>query len=131
MVTQVERIAGRRVVDAEINADPITIYPERRVKIDDNAGGWYWSDWLPVNDPDGYEVLITTAKRRLGDMTIGTELGDVVRSPYIVVARHDVDLRRDDRFLWNDDLFQVMGVQIKDEVQVTAQVDYFGGAHNA
>lgn len=129
MVTQTERVVGRRVVNAEIKADPITIIPERRVKIDDGAGGWKWSDWVPVEE-EGYEVTITTAKRRLADMIAGTELGNVVRAPYVVIARHDTDLRRGDRFTWNGDMFEVQAVQIKTEVEVIAQVDYFGGAHN-
>lgn len=130
MVSQTEKIVARRVVNAEIKADPIIIFPERRTKINDGAGGWKWSNWVPVTT-DGFEVLITTAKRRLADMIAGTELGDVVRAPYVVIARHDVDLQRDDRFTWNGDVFTVTGVQIKTDVEVVAQVDYFGGVNNA
>jgi hypothetical protein len=126
MVTQVERVMGRRQVDAEINSDPIIIFPERRTKIEDGAGGWTWSTWTPVTE-QGFEVAITTAKRRLSDMIVGTELGDVVRAPYIVIARHDVDLRRDDQFDWNGDRFYVCGIQIKTDVQITAQIDYLAG----
>jgi hypothetical protein len=127
MVTLAERIMGRRQVEAEIKSDPVNITISRRTKVDDGAGGWTWSNPTTL---DPQEVTITTAKRRLSDMLQNTELGDVVRAPYVVIARHDADIRRDDEFLWNGDHFKVISTQIKTEVQLTAQIDYLAGAHN-
>ena len=122
-----ELLMARRQVHAEILSDPVIITPVRRSQIADGSGGWRWSaptPQLPI------QVLIAPAKRRLSDMLVNTELGDVPNYPYIVLARHTADLRRDDTFVWNGDEFEVKSIHIKTQVSITAQVDYFGGTHN-
>lgn len=129
-MSNVERVMARRQVHMEIKSDPVRITLMRRTKIDTPDGGWKWSDEaLPVTKVP-VEVLIMPAKRRLSEMTVNTELGDVVEYPFILLGRHDLDVQRDDEFQWNGDAFQVKTVYIKDEVSHTVQVDYFGGAHN-
>lgn len=115
---------ARRQVDAEIKADPITIIPHRKTKIADGAGGWTWSPPLPQEPITG---TLIPAKRRLTDMLVNTELGDVVNAPYVFLAPSGSDLKRQDTFTWNDDEFVVTQKVIKTEVSITASVDYVGG----
>jgi hypothetical protein len=120
---------ARRQVQAEINSDPVEILPSRRTKVDDGAGGWrYAGPPTPIDKP--LRVLIAPAKRRLSDMVVNTELGQVIDYPYIVLARHDADIERDDTFFWQGEEYQVKSIHIKTEVSKVAQVDYFGGNQN-
>lgn len=123
-MSTVERLMARRQVEAEIKTDPVEIIVTRRTKVSDGAGGWRWGPPTPM---PAQEVLITPAKRRLSDMLVNTELGQVVDYPYIILARHNADLKRDDVFFWQGDQFQVQTIHIETEVSITAQVDYFGG----
>lgn len=127
-LSHVELITARRQVNAEINADPVDVELRRRTKINDGAGGWKWSDFVPLK---AQEVTIIPAKRRLSEMLVNTELGDVVHAPYIILGRHNFDVQRGDRFTWNGDDFVVKEVAIKIEVAKTCPVDYFGGGTNA
>lgn len=127
---QIERLMARRQVDAEIKTDPIDIVVYRKPKVADGAGGWRWGPPTPVNGGRPQTVLIAPAKRRLSDMLVNTELGDVVDYPYIIVAKHDAELQRGDLFTWNGDKFEVKTVHIKTEVSTIAQVDYYAGATN-
>ena len=119
---------SRRQVDAEIKADPVDIILMRKTKVADGAGGWKWSDEAPLRPQ---QVTIVPAKRRLSDMLVNTELGDVVNAPYIVLGRYTLDIQRGDHFTWNGDDFKVDQVAIKEEVSKTCPVVYFGGTHNA
>ncbi len=119
---------ARRQVDAEIKADPVTIILTRKPKLADGAGGWTWGTEVPQPP---LTVRITPAKRRLSDMLQNTEIGDIVRSPYVVLGYHDANIQRDDTFQWNGDTFVVKSTEVKNEVQTLAQVDYLGGTHNA
>lgn len=128
-LSEVERLMGRRQVDALIKSDPAVIHPLRKTKIPDSSGGHRWSDPTPIAEP--LEVLIAPAKRRLSPMMVNTELGNVVEYPYIVLARHNADLNPDDIFTWEGDEFEVKSIHIKTQVSITAQVDYYGGTKNA
>lgn len=123
----VERVMARRQVNAEIRTDPVEVSMIRRTKVEVPGGGWRWS--APTPQPK-IEVLIMPAKRRMSDMQVNTEMGDIVDYPFILLARHDADIRRDDEFVWEGDRFEVMQIHIKEEVSVTAMVDYYGGAKN-
>lgn len=118
---------ARRQVNALILTDPVDIIPIRETKISDGAGGWIASDPTP-REP--IQVLIAPAKRRLSEMLVNTELGFVVKYPYIVLARHLADLEQEDIFFWEGEKFQVKSLHIKTQVSITAQVDYFGGTKN-
>lgn len=128
VMSPVERIMSRRQVNAEILSDPVKIIPHRKQKVDDGAGGWTWSPPVPFN----YEVqvLIAPAKRRLSDFHVNSELGPITLYPFILLARHTADLKKNDTFKWNDDLFRIESIYIKTEVSITAQIDYLGGTHN-
>lgn len=119
---------ARRQVQAEIQTDPVDIIPTRKTKVKDGSGGWRWSPPTPIDEPQ--TVLIAPAKRRLSDMIVNTELGNVVDYPFILVAKHDADIEQDDTFSWNGEQFQVKSIHIKTEVSKIVQVDYFGGNTN-
>lgn len=128
MKNPVELLMERRQIDALINADPSLITPLRKSRVSAPGGGWRWADNPTPIGP--YEVLIAPAKRRLSDMLVNTELGDVTQYPYIVVARHTAVLKKDDTFVWQGETFVVKSIHIKTSVSVTAQVDYLGGNRN-
>ena len=122
-----ERLMHRRQVNAEIKADPVMITPERRTKTSDGAGGWIFGSYEPQSP---VEVLIMPAKRRMSDMLVNTELGDVVDYPFWMLARHDADIQPKDKFTWAGDVYEVRQVHIKMEASITAGIDYYGGTKN-
>lgn len=128
VMSRVERIMARRQVDAEIRTDPIQVAIIRRPKIDTLDGGWRWGVDITLSP---ITVLIMPAKRRMGEMTVNTDMGEVVNYPYILLGYYSDDIIRDDSFYWNGDRFQVKTLHIKDQVSKTAQIDYFGGINNA
>lgn len=122
-----ERLMHRRQVDAEIKADPVMILPRRRTKVSDGAGGYTYTDYVPQQE---IEALIMPAKRRMSDMRVNTELGDVVDYPFWLLTRHSSNLKPGDLFDWAGDVLEVKQVHIKVEASITAQVDYYGGVKN-
>ncbi len=118
---------ARRQVEAFIKADPVAIIPLRKQKIDDGAGGWIYT---PPQPRTPITATIVPAKRRLADFTVNTELGDLTKYPFILLARAGEDLERDDTFLWRGDLFEVKSIYIETDISTTAQIDYFGGESN-
>jgi hypothetical protein len=127
MVSTTERIMARRQVQATIKADPVKIIPIRVTKVSDGAGGWTESPPTPKKPITG---TIVPAKRRLSNMLTNTELGDVLRAPYIFLGPHDADLRRGDTFDWNGSDFEVKELELKEEISVTAQIDYVKGSQH-
>ena len=123
VVEQVERIMARRQINALILADPIDIILTRRAKVPVPGGGWRFGPPAPL---DPQQVTIIPFKRRMSDALVGTELGEVVDLPYVVVGRHDLDIQRGDIFIYNGDKFEVKNVDLKTEVRTAAHVDYYG-----
>jgi hypothetical protein len=127
MVSAAERLMSRRQVQAMIKADPVTIIPIRTTKVDDGAGGWLPSTPTPVKPITG---TIVPAKRRLSNMLTNTELGDVLRAPYIFLGPHNADLLKGDIFAWDGNDFEVQELELKEEIGITAQIDYVKGPQN-
>jgi hypothetical protein len=127
MVSALERMMGRRQIEAMIMSDPVDIVISRRERIAVSGGGWRWGTPV-VLEPQ--QVTLTPFKRRMSDFVVGTELGNVTSGAYVVVGRYDLDIRRADTFELNGEEFEVRQVDVKDEVRKAAIVDYFG-ADNA
>lgn len=123
-MNRTELLMARRQVQAEISSDPVVITPIRKTKINTPDGGWRWS---PPTPQGAITVLIMPAVRRLGDMLVNTELGEVPDYSYVVLAPHTADLKRDDIFYWEGQEFEVKSIHIKTQVSLTALVDYYGG----
>jgi hypothetical protein len=64
------------------------------------------------------------------EFLVSTELGDVPDLPYTILGRHDFDVKKGDWFTWEGDKFEIITIDIKQEVRVAAHADYFGGAKN-
>lgn len=127
VMSPTERLMHRRQVDAEIKADPVMITPRRREEVADGAGGSTYTDYVPQQDT---EVLIMPAKRRMSDMKVNTELGDVIDYPFWLLARHNANIKPGDLFDWAGDVFEVRQIHIKVEASITAGIDYYGGTKN-
>lgn len=119
---------ARRQVAAMINSDPIDIILTRTPKVPDGAGGFVKG---PPAVLPSQKVAIHPFKRRFSEMLTNTEMGDIVDYPYVIVGFPDLDIKRDDVFTWQGDQFKVHDVDIKVDVRVKAQVDYYGGTSNA
>lgn len=126
-MSHTEKIMSRRLVQAHIQADRVTITLLRNGRVSDGAGGWISTASVPQTP---FDAAIIPAKRRLAEFMINTELGDLPKYPFILLAPHDTDIRREDTFYWQGDLFEVQSVYIKTDVSTTAQIDYFGGDNN-
>lgn len=122
-----ELIMARRQINALIQSDPTQIVLTRTTMVADGAGGFKKGPQV-VLDPQ--TITIVPFKRRMSEMLINTELGDVVEYPYIVLGYPTLDIQREDTFTWNGDSFSVHAVDIKQDVRVSAAVDYTGGRTN-
>ena len=123
-----ELLMARRQIAALINSDPVDIILTRTPKVPDGAGGFVKGP--PITLPK-QTVAIHPFKRRFSEMLTNTEMGDIVDYPYVVLGFPDLDIKRDDVFTWQGDTFKVHDLDIKVDVRVKAQVDYFGGVSNA
>lgn len=124
---QVERIMARRQISALISEDPVDIVLIRSEDIPDGAGGFRTGPPTPLAPQ---RVTILPFKRRMSELVIATEMGDVIDYPYAVVGMYNLDIKRDDEFTWNGEHFVVHAIDVKTEVRTTAQVDYKGGPKN-
>lgn len=118
---------ARRQIRALISEDPINLVLHRRTEIPDGAGGFKKGPSTPL---PAQRVTILPFKRRMSELIIATEMGDVVDYPYAVVGMYNLDIKRDDEFDWDGEHFVVHAVDVKTEVRTTAQVDYKGGPKN-
>jgi hypothetical protein len=110
-----------------IDSDPIEINITRTPKVPDGAGGFVKGTPVTLSKQT---VAIHPFKRRFSEMLVNTEMGDVVDYPYVVLGRPGLDIQRGDTFTWQGDQFVVHTVDIKVDVRVKAQVDYYGGTSN-
>lgn len=127
VVSHTELIMARRQIAAMIRSDPTKLVLYRTSDVPDGAGGFIKGPSTPLVVQT---VLFLPFKRRMSEFLINTELGDLPDLPYVIVGYPDLDIRRDDEFWLNGDHFSVRTVDIKQQVRVAAQVDYFGGASN-
>ena len=119
---------ARRQVDAMINADPVSIQLRRREKIPLTGNSWRWGPEVTLAPQ---QALLVPFKRRLSEMLVNTELGDLVELPYVLLGRYNLDAQKDDRFTWNGDEFTLKSKDIGEpEVKAVFIVDYFGGETN-
>lgn len=124
----VELIMSRRQIQAMIDADPIEVILWRRTKEKTAANGWKWTDPQPL---PAQKVRITPFKRRLTDILTNTELGEVVNAPYVLLGRHDADVKREDVFEWAGRKFVIDSFDIAEpEVKTAALVQFHGGGNN-
>jgi len=126
-VSRIERVMGRRQIEALILADPIDIVLIRREKIPAPGGGWRWGPSTPL---DPQQVTLIPFKRRMTEFLVNTEMGEVPDLPYVLVGRWNLDIERDDTFTYNGDQFEVKTIDIKEEIRIAAQVDYYGAKNN-
>lgn len=127
VLSHTERIMARRQIDALIRSDAVDIVLNRKTKVDDGAGGWKYGPSTPLKSQT---VAIIPLKRRMTEFLINTELGDLPQLPYVIIGYPDLDVEKDDTFTWQGDKFTVETIDIKQDVRIAAQVDYWGGAIN-
>lgn len=125
MVDLVERIAGRRQVEQMIKDDPITVVFHRRERVAVHGGGWRWGS-ESARPPQ--EIALIPFKRRMTDFLVNTELGEVVNLPYVFVGRWNLDVEQDDWFTYGGDKYVIHTIDLKTEIRISGQVDYFGRA---
>jgi hypothetical protein len=131
-------IAERRQIAAIIRSDSVDVVLMRRPKIPTPDNSYKWGPAVPVykaSTPDNpnqpQKGALIPFKRRLVDMLINTELGEVEKVPYTLVLPHDADIQRDDRFTLEGKEWVVRWIDIKHQVRITAGVDYLGGDPHA
>jgi len=120
-------VMERRQIAALIRSDPVEIILHRREKITQPGGGWAWGPETPL---EPQTVALVPFKRRMTEFLVATEIGEVPDLPYTVLGYHDLDIEPKDWFLWQGDKFEVITVDIKQQVRIAAHVDYFGGTTN-
>lgn len=123
VMSQVERVMERRQIDAMINADPIMVTFRRRDKVEIHGGGWRFGAENPLPPQ---EITLIPFKRRMVEFLVNTELGDVPDLPYVLLGRWNLDIQQKDWFLYGGDKFEVQTVDLKQEIRIAAQIDYFG-----
>ncbi len=107
----------RRVLDAYIAADPVTVSLVRYPRVDDGAGAW--RKGTPVNVAPQIMRLIPY-KRRLTNLTDHTADGDIPNVQYSLVATPGVDVKRWDEWFYNGTWFKVMGIEPKTQIRALA-----------
>lgn len=127
-VSNVERIMARRQINRMIEDDRVTVTFTRRERLSAPGGGWRWGNPRTL---DPQEAGLIPFKRRMSDFVINTELGQVIDGAYVLLGRHDFDVKREDTFELNGERFRVKQVDVKTEIRVSAIIDYDGGPLNA
>lgn len=118
---------ARRQIWGIIQSDPVSIAFLRRPKVKTADGGWAYGEEIVISPQT---VTLIPMKRRMSQILVNTEMGDLPDYPYILIGRHDLVIERGDKFLHDGNRFEVISFDIKDEVRVAAQVDFEGGIRN-
>lgn len=74
-------------------------------------------------------VTVIPFKRRMSEIVMNTESGDVVSGDYVILGEDDLDIRREDTFTISSEHFRVIHVDLKTEVRKSALVEYYGGSN--
>lgn len=124
MLLATERLMARRQIAELIRRDATVIHIQRKVKIPNTeTGGWVWGD--PVTLPP-QTVAFIPFKRRMTEYMVDTQYGNVPDLPYVVIGSPELDIAIGDTFIVDDECFEVKELDIKREVRIAAQVDYYG-----
>ena len=128
MVTnRVEILMGRRQVNRLLHDEGIVISFSRQPKLQVAGGGWRLG--APV-DVVPQLVALIPFKRRMSEVLVNTELGNIENLPYVLIGTHLLNIERDDRFAWDGDEYQVKSVDPKNQdIRIAAIVDYFGASN--
>lgn len=106
---QTELIMRRRNVLAFIKADPISLVitrPGAPLK-NNETGGYIKSDdtTLPPQ-----LARIVPNRRRYFPGLVNSEAGDIPKTDYLLLGMHDLDLAKEDTFVWMGEHYKVDGI---------------------
>lgn len=96
--------ARRKATEAVINLNPATIVLKRKARIPDGAGGW--KDGEIELPPQTVRLFISSLR---GTRETTSEGGQVAFQTLGLLARHDADIQRKDRFEYQGRSFTVTG----------------------
>lgn len=112
-------------MDDFIRSDPVNIVFKRSVTRTTTNGGFRED---PPQEVASQQVRLIPFKRRRYDYTHRTASGDIPVEQYELVGRWDIDIQRDDEFVYGGDNYKVISVEPKLEDRtrtdrVVAQVE--------
>ena len=103
--SRVELIARRRVVDAFIKADSVSISLYRPGEKVQTPSGGYTRQEPFILDPQ--EMAIIPSKRRYDKGIINSEAGSIIKSEYLLLCRHTANVKENDSFVWLGENYEV------------------------
>lgn len=121
MISPTELKIQRNLTALFIAADRIELTLNRRVSIEDGAGGHelIWQPLLPQT------VRMNPLQDRVGERV--TADGVQVAPSYMLIGGYDLDLQRFDRFTIDGRRYEVVFIQENRQYEVKGEVAYIGG----
>lgn len=122
-----ELVMRRRNVAEFVKANPFLITLKRKGSPTRTPAGGV----LPGTEttlPE-QEVRIVQNVRRYTSGIVNSEMGDVPKAMYLIVARHTLNIEEDDRFVWNGEHYVVTGIHKQRQESILATIDLYGPAN--
>lgn len=126
--TDIEVLMARRQIDEMIRRDAEYISFRRKTRIRTADNGWIEG---PEETLAPQQVSLIPFKRRMTEIMVNTEFGDVPDLPYVLLGRHNLNIQQYDTFTLRGEEFRVESIDIGEpDVKTAAHIDYFGGQTN-
>ena len=119
-----ELIMRRRQVRAEIDADPVVLEFTRKSTPTVSAAGGKLQGQPQKLPPQ--RAAIKLNKRRFNHGLVNSEAGDIPHTDYLLLGNHNLDVEKEDTFVWMGEHYHVVGIHTARTESVLASIDLLG-----
>lgn len=120
---KVEERIQRNLLKEFIASEPSQVVFNRPVIIETDAGG---KKQGPPTILPAQTVRLVPFVRRLSKMTRDTPDGNIINLQYVVVGRHDLDVKMADFFVHEDGIYDVVSIEPNRRFRTAVNVTYRG-----
>lgn len=123
-MNRTELVMRRRVFAAFVKADPVQVeFTRQGAVVYTPAGGTVRG---PSRMLDPQQGRIVQAKRRYDPGLVNSEAGSIPDTQYLLLGYHDMDVAKDDEFVWLGNHFKVVGVHPTRTESTLCAIDFNG-----
>lgn len=115
----------RRQITALIEANPLPVVLQRRVRVATPGGGY--DDHATEDLDEQLFILVETAGRGTLEGTISRGEGELMKADFILIGRHDADIKDSDGYFRNDEHFEVYYVSPYRQIRTAAGIRVWEG----
>lgn len=127
-VNRTETRMQRRLLKAFLDAEPADIELQRPTFVKTPAGGLKAT--VPAKTLSKQRFRLVPFKKRMTKITRDTPDGNIINLEYVLIGHHDADVKPGDYFEWNNQMYDVVSLEPRDDYRIAANISYRGKNNN-